>query len=73
LFELSIAIGNVVLLPGGARRRSGYAVRRLDLDHVGACLGHQQGRVRPLEDLAEIEDDDPGEGSAGSVGHAWAP
>jgi hypothetical protein len=24
------------------------ALRRLDLDHVGTGLGHQQGRVRPL-------------------------
>ena len=44
-----------------ARRRApaaGLAVRRLDLDHVGAGLGHQQGGVRALEDLAEIQHSD---------------
>jgi hypothetical protein len=58
LLEFSIAIGKVVLLPGGARRAQRLALRRLNLDYIGRGLGHQQGRVRPLIDLAEIEHDD---------------
>jgi hypothetical protein len=54
--ELSIAIGKVVLLPGGASVRP--AAARSD---IGAGLRHQQGRVRPLIDLPEIEHDDAGE------------
>jgi len=45
------------------------ALRRLDLDHVGPRLGHQQGRVRPLIDLAEIEHDDAGERPVGGGQH----
>jgi hypothetical protein len=57
LLELIIVIGKVVLF---ARRRApaqGFALGRLDLDHIGAGLRHQQGRVRPLIDLPEIEHD----------------
>jgi hypothetical protein len=55
-----------------ARRRppaQRLALRRLDLDHVGPGLGHQQGRVGPLIDLAEIEDDDAGERPVGAGQH----
>jgi len=51
----------------------GLAVRRLDLDDVGAGLRHQQRRTRPLEYLAEIKDDDAGKRQVGMVGHAKAP
>ena len=55
-----------------ARRRppaQRLALRRLDLDHVGPGLGHQQGRVWPLIDLAEIEHDDAGERPVGAGRH----
>jgi hypothetical protein len=45
------------------------ALRRLDFDHVGPRLGHQQGRIRPLIDLAEIEHDDTGERPVGAGQH----
>jgi hypothetical protein len=48
----------------------GLAVRRLDLDDVSAGLRHQQRRIRSLEDLAEIKDDDAGKRQVGTVGHA---
>jgi hypothetical protein len=51
-----------------ARRRpptQRLALRRLDLDHVGPRLGHQQGRVRALIHLAEIEHGDAGERPVG--------
>jgi hypothetical protein len=70
LFELSIAIGKVVLLPDGRAPAQGLSLRRLDLDDVGAGLFHQQRRIRPLKDLAEIKDDNAGERQVGMVGHA---
>ena len=36
-------------------------VRRLDLDHPGPGLGHQQAGVRTLVDLAQVDDRDPGQ------------
>jgi hypothetical protein len=42
----------------------------LDLDDVGARLRHQQSRIRPLKDLAEIKDDNTGERQIGDLGHA---
>ena len=66
LLAFSIAIGKVVLLPGGARRRSGSPLRRLDLDHVGAGLRHQHRRVGALIDLPEIEHDDAGQRQVGA-------
>jgi hypothetical protein len=53
LFELSKAIGKVVLLPGPDALAQGLAVRRLDLDGVDSRLRHQQRCVRPLMILAE--------------------
>jgi hypothetical protein len=54
LLEFSIAIGKVVLLPGGARRGSGSPCGGSILI-TSAGLGHQQSRVWPLIDLAKIE------------------
>ena len=45
------------------------ALRRLDLDDVGAGLGHQQSRVGALIDLPEIEHRDTGERPVGA--HAF--
>jgi hypothetical protein len=39
---------------------------------VGPRLGHQQGRIRPLIDLAEIEHDDAGERPVGAGRHQRA-
>ncbi len=46
-------------LAGIGAAAAGLAARRLDLDHKGAGLGHQQGRIGALKDLAEIDDRDP--------------
>ena len=58
LLAFSIATGSVVCVPGARAPAAGLAVRRLDLDHVGAGLGHQQRGVRALEDLTEIQHSD---------------
>jgi hypothetical protein len=57
-------------LAGWGSPTQGLAVRRLDLDDVGAGLRHQQRRIRSLEDLAEIKDEDAGKRQVGTVGHA---
>jgi len=54
---------------GPLNKTSRFALRRLDLDHVGPSLGHQQARVRPLIDLAEIEHDNAGERPVGVSRH----
>src|SRR5581483_2752348 len=59
--------GGVPLRQGAPAQR--LALGRLDLDDVGAGLGHQQGRVRALKDLAEIDDGNPGK----REGHGPAP
>ena len=44
------------------------AARPLDLDHLGAGLGQQQGGERPRQERGEVEDEKPGQRLHGSTG-----
>jgi hypothetical protein len=68
-----VAFGRIARRHEQGAALQGLSVRRLDLDDVGASLRHQQRRIRPLKDLAEIKDDDAGERQVGDVGHSEIP
>ena len=46
------------------------ALGRLDLDHPGAHLRHQEGAVGAGEDARQVDDGDARQGAGGTLGHA---